>query len=448
MEEQDIISEFVMDGIMTLKNKCNFIIYLYLWLTIIFFITVSTSNGLIRVFLFSVLSVFIICTSKKIENISYFFLALLPNTEMLNASYMGITIQRIMFIFCIMLFLIYFKHYKKTKHMISVPVIFYFIWFIYIEVNQIVINNSWSMQNLLSIISMMSISIILQILAVKNKKSAEKIIIAAFVGISFIVIIAYVEIMIGHTFFYHIWAGSERYRYGIMRAGSTVSDPNNICFFIVPFIFWSCTNGVKKVLPICFRNTVFILSVILVLLTASRTGLVSLIIGAFICFMAKRRVILLGTIPIIAISFNYIFTALENLMNSQAESTNFRNYIVEQCLLIWNQHKMLGIGTANIMNSLGYDGSLYNTMNTYIYMLTGLGIVGFILYILYWIIIIRREIFIWITGKNITNNTMLKIASIVTIMIIAYTLDTFYMMLMWMFPAMLCAIDYVDKERL
>lgn len=422
---------------LSIKYKWNFMVLLYLCLMIIFFTMIVSSNGIIRLTSFLVAGVLIVGCTRNLKNILFFFMALLPNTELLNESFMGISILRIIFVCCFIFIIkcIITRHEKKEM---IVPMWFYAIWLVYIVLNQ-GINGDISIKGFVSIAGMMVISIALQEHTNYNSKSREKIILAVFTGFSFILFIAYLELAIGHTFFYSLWTGAERYRYGIMRVGSTVADPNNVCFYLVPFFFWMMTNAVKNVIPRYFRKVVHILTFVMILLTSSRTGMIALVLGLFLCIIGKRKARLLVALPVIGVAFNSLLNIFEKLMATHLESTNFRNYIVEQCLLLWNQNKIFGIGMGNIMKSLGYESGSLNTMNTYIFMLTGLGIIGLIFYIIYWLFMAKNDVYEWIKNKHIKADTLLKIACIFTTMLIAYSLDTFYMMLMWIMPAMLCA---------
>lgn len=408
----------------------------YICLFMIFAVTVATTNGMVRVFTFSAALLFFVGVTKKGENAILLVAAVLPNTELLNGSFMGISILRIVFILCIIIIMI---RYVNTKGQIKilVPIWFYILWLIYIVANQVFINGTFSLQSILSIVGMMLISIAMQVIIYGDKAASEKFILMIFVGFSFIVMIAYVELLFGRTFFYSLWTGAERYRYGIMRVGSTVADPNNVCFYLVPFFFWTRIDSVKSTIPCYFRIIIQTMTLLIVLLTSSRAGLVALLIGLFFCFFGRRKVVLLTTIPIIGIVFNYLSLIFEILMNSAVESTSFRNYIVEQCLLLWNKNRLFGIGINNIMRSLGYSSTSLNTMNTFVFILTGLGIIGLTFYVLYWGIMIKKNIVSWVKNKRITMDQLYVLACVIATLVMAYTLDTFYMMLMWIMPAML-----------
>lgn len=430
---------------LSIKNKWAYIITTYICLFIIFIATVVTSNGIVRLFSFIIsLFFFVAMSGRNIKSAVLMTVAVLPNTELLSGSFAGISTLKIIILLCgIIVILQYIR--IRTRHKILVPTWYYVIWIAYIAVNQIFINGGFTIQAILSIFGMMLISIALQMVSCDDKRTTEKFILMIFVGFSFIVVIAYVELLLGKTFFYSLWTGTERYRYGIMRVGSTVADPNNICFYLVPFYFWTNTEIVKNTIPYYYRKAFQVLTLIIVLLTSSRAGLISLLLGFLFCLIGKRKAFFLITLPIVGIFANYLLSAFETLMSSAAESTDFRNFIVEQCLLLWNKNKLFGVGINNIMTSLGYDASSLNTMNTFIFMLTGPGLVGLIFYVFYWTIMIKDKILLWVRNNRIKDEQLSILACVFTAIIMAYTLDTFYMMLMWIMPAMLLAVSRKQK---
>lgn len=418
------------------RSKWNYMILAYICLFIIFTVTVTTSNGIARLLAFAVaLLLFVGATTKKVNNAIFLITAILPNTELLSGSFAGVSILRIIFIVCVITILVrYIKGYKKDE--ILIPIWFFVAWIVYITVNSVV-NKVFSLQSFFSVFGMMLIGIALQLISCSDRVSWEKFILMTFVGFSFIVIVACVELLLGRTFFYSLWTGAERYRYGILRVGSTVADPNNICFYLLPFFFWLNESVVKNTLPNGYRKIIQVMTLVVILLTSSRAGLVALLLGICFCVFAKRKARLLVLLPIIGIVSSYLLNAFEKLMSSAAESTNFRILVIEQCLQLWSENKVLGVGISNIMSSLGYESSGLNTMNTFVFMLTGLGIIGIAFYVLYWIFMIKNNIWAWIRKRKVENDQIYILACVSTTLVMAVTLDTFYMMLMWIMPAMI-----------
>lgn len=420
------------------KNKSNYIILAYICLFMIFAVTITTSNAIARLLAFSVtLLIFVCVTGQRIKNAIFLIAAILPNTELLSGSFAGISIVTIIFLVCLITMLeLYINGHKNDK--ILIPIRFYVAWIAYIAVNSVV-NGVFSLQSLFSIFRMMLIGIVLQLICCSDRVSCEKFILMTFAGFSFIVIVACIELLLGRTFFYSLWTGTERYRYGILRVGSTVADPNNVCFYLLPFFFWLNEGAVKDTIPNGYRKIIQIMTSAVILLTSSRSGWVAFLLGICFCFLAKHKAQLLVWLPLIGLASSYLLTIFENLMSSAAESTNFRLFIIEECMQLWGENKVLGVGINNIMESLGYDPSTLNTMNTFVYMLTGLGIIGITFYVFYWLIMIKNNLFAWIRKRKVESDQIYFLACVSTTLVMAFTLDTFYMMLMWIMPAMMMA---------
>lgn len=422
--------------------KWNFIGVAYISLMIVFLTAISTMNGLVRLGAFLIAGLFFVFVTKRKRDVFFFFIALLLNSELLTGSFAGVSIQNIIYLCAAGYIFLYFLTRKKKKK-IAVPFWFYAIWLLYIAFSQYILAHSLTLRGVISIAGMMCIGIALQIENTTEHYAPDKTILAVFVGFSFIVFVGYLELALGRTFFYSLWTGAERYRYGIMRVGSTVADPNNVCYYLVPFLFWVETDAVKSVIPPQLRKIVQLLAALMVILTSSRTGLVALVLGIVLYWTGKKKAILLLGIPILGFAFNYLLQVFEMLLQQFSESTNTRVYIVNQCMDIWMNHKLFGVGTNTLIDSLDFET---NVMNTFVYMLAGMGIIGVCFYVFYWIILIKKDILRWITERTSTRDSLLKLASVLTMLVIAYTLDTFYMMLMWLIPAMLIAVD-IKKQR-
>lgn len=424
----------------SLGYKYRFIAILYFCLLLNFICTIADATGRLSLAAFIVSVVVMVLVSRSIQTIPYLLAALMLNSELMNGAYLFISIRRITLIFCGIYLVLNIINSKKSH--LLVPIWFYIIWFGYLFINAFVIHTGGSITDILSVLYMMLTSIILQDKANSNVASSEKLIIAVTVGFSFIVIIAYLELLIGRTFFYSTWTEGERYRNGILRVGSTVSDPNNVCFFLVPFVFLSETAAFKKVLPTYYRIMLKWPTIILILLTSSRIGWIALILGLLCYLLAKRKIILICVLLSVFLLINSVMTLLENILNLYEESTSFRLFIIENALELWQQNFLFGVGRNNIISSIGLaDDGVINTMNTYVYMLSGVGIIGFIIYILYWIILSRKDFVLWISNSVENKDVLLKLTSIICLLMIAYTLDTFYMMNMWIMPAIIIAIN-------
>ena len=424
---------------LTLNYKYQFLAIMYFCLFLVFVGQIIDNSQRIPLFVFIVTLLILFFVSKSARNIPYFLAALMLNGALLEGSFMFLSIRRIILIICLLYFIFDIVNRRTNKCM--VPVLFYVIWLVYLAVNLLFINSGGTFQSVLTITYMFSASILLQKCVRESVRTSEKMILAISVGLSFIMIIAYVELIIGKTFFYSQWVGEERYRNGIIRVGSTVSDPNNVCFFLVPFIFLLETSSFKKTLPSYYRQAIKWPSIVLIFLTSSRAGIIALCAGVVIYLISKRKIYLVLAVFVAFLVYDYLLFIYNSILGQYEESTNLRAYIVEQAFNIWNNNILFGIGPTNIIPTIGYESNSLNTMNTYVYLLAGLGVIGLAFYIVYWIFILKGDISQWLKIGKIPNDTLLKITSVCTLLIIAYTLDTFYMMITWIMPAIFIAIN-------
>lgn len=424
---------------LTLNYKYQFLAIMYFCLFLVFVGQIIDNSQRIPLFVFIVTLLILFFVSKSARNIPYFLAALMLNGALLEGSFMFLSIRRIILIICLLYFIFDIVNRRTNKCM--VPVLFYVIWLVYLAVNLLFINSGGTFQSVLTITYMFSASILLQKCVRGSVRTSEKMILAISVGLSFIMIIAYVELIIGKTFFYSQWVGEERYRNGIIRVGSTVSDPNNVCFFLVPFIFLLETSSFKKTLPSYYRQSIKWPSIVLIFLTSSRAGIIALCAGVVIYLISKRKIYLVLAVFVAFLVYDYLLFIYNSILGQYEESTNLRAYIVEQAFNIWNNNILFGIGPTNIIPTIGYESNSLNTMNTYVYLLAGLGVIGLAFYIVYWIFILKGDISQWLKIGKIPNDTLLKITSVCTLLIIAYTLDTFYMMITWIMPAIFIAIN-------
>lgn len=385
---------------------------------------------------------FIYFISRKIEDVFFMCIAILPNSELLKGSLFILSIQKIMFVIALLGFMYYVKHIKSMR----IPFKYYAIWYMYIVFNGICIGNT-TVSGLIAILFLFIISMVADLVIDQNPKRAEKFVIAVVAGFSFITMIAVIEMLIEKTFFYSRWVGNERYRYGIIRPGSTVADPNNICYMLVPFLFWLEMNAVKKVIPKIYRLFIKWLSIIIIIGTSSRTGIIALAMGVLAFFIAKRKSSFVISIPILGAFAVPVMNLAEKISLMFEESTNFRNHIIEQAFKVWQENKMFGVGASNMLISLNSTNTALNTMNTYIYFLLCYGLIGIVLYIIFWVLLLKKDVINWFVKKTISKDVVLRICSIMTALVLAYTLDTFYLAFMWLCPSVFKAMDVLESNE-
>jgi O-antigen ligase len=368
----------------------------------------------------------------------------LVNSALSDGAFMFLSVRRVILVIVLLLFFICLSKFRDKE--LIIPGRFYFAWFVFIVIDEVVIHNR-TLVNMFSILSLFLLSYLLQVFVQRKKKYADRYMLAVTIAFTFITLIAYIEILSGQTFFYSRWVGTERYRNGILRVGSTVSDPNNVCFMLVPFLFLLESDALRKLLPNKIRIIFKILIVGIVFLTSSRAGLVALIVGVVTFLIAKRKAVFLFAVPVIGVASSFVLSWLTQLIEQYGESTSFRYYVIETALRAWIKKPIFGNGgdsISTILNS-GSTTNLYNTMNTYIYILMCFGLVGLILFIIYFVFLLKSDVLDWIRNKVPQRDAVLKIASIVSLAILAFTLDTFYMPLMWILPAFFIGMKYYQE---
>ena len=167
-----------------------------------------------------------------------------------------------------------------------------------------------------------------------------------------IVYLGVVEFALQRTFFYSSWTGSERYRYGIIRIGSTVSDPNYMCLMLVPLIllaYYMLKKYRNKRYRICFWMYIAIC-----VISMSRTGLLCMILAIYFivrkyyfCKMKKNAKIIMNTILMLTV-VGFLYELLGQFIgtsNRALISSNFtRNVSIQYGLQILKQNLWTGIG--------------------------------------------------------------------------------------------------------
>lgn len=419
------------------KAKQSYIASIILGLVVIFIGAIIDTSGRASFCAFVLAICFILFMYKNMNDIIIFSTVVLINNALATGSITLLSTRRIIFFILLCMFIYRVKRIKRKKDYL-VSGYYFFAWYIYIFVDDVIFHKT-DLASMLTMAMLFLLGYMLQSIVTKNRKNAEKFLIAMIVAFTFIVAISYIELILGHTFFYSKWTGGERYRNGILRTGSTVSDPNNICYMILPLLFLLETEAIKKLLPKYMRRVLEILYIGTVLLSSSRAGLVALIACYALYFLVKRKGIFLLSIPFIALASNKVLEMIEQLLGQSMESTSYRQYIIKQALLLWNNNKFLGNG-GNAITFLSSNEQI-NTMNTYVFMLLCYGGIGLAFYIGFIVLLIKNDIIQWIKNKKSSPDCILKISAIASMCIIAYSLDTFYMALIWILPAIFNALD-------
>ena len=278
----------------------------------------------------------------------------------------------------------------------------------------------------------------------KKERYKEEFFIVLILSAVIFVGIGFVELFRRETYFYSVWAGGERFRYGILRAGSTLEDPNILAEFCVPLIFLACTQKVKNLIGETQSNVLAVVFTIMVVLTNSRMALLALMCGyVFYCLIYskswKRGVAVL--ICILCIIFlPMIFT----IFNSQdADSSGMRLFLIMRAFSYFKSHFLFGIGFRKFQL---YESWL--TMNEWMKQLSEFGIFGFLLYLSFYIIAIASYLKNRNKLKKIHQKDFALILSgVVAFAINSFSLDTYYHYIMWIIPGMIAAFGELQIRK-
>lgn len=167
-----------------------------------------------------------------------------------------------------------------------------------------------------------------------------------------VVLVGVLELALQRTFFYSAWTGAERYRYGMLRIGSTAADPNYICLVLVPLLlvcYWLyCSKGERRYL--CCMALYGLLAV----LTISRTGILCLIVTVYILvrrhwFLRMRQtsrwilnILLVCTAVLLAAPFLEIFAGMAQ---GALKASNFtRNVCLGYAVALVKKYPWTGLG--------------------------------------------------------------------------------------------------------
>lgn len=258
-------------------------------------------------------------------------------------------------------------------------------------------------------------------------------------------LIAYIELFRERTFFYSLWTGSERYRNGILRVGSTQGDPNVLGIFLAPSIFIIMNGKVKGLIGKKITNTILFFMILMLILTNSRMTLVSFVIGIGVNFWMqgkqyKKSLVICGVTLALLISpglFAFMF-------RYQAASSGQRIMLLGEAIKYWMSSPFLGIGLDQFNRK-----SEWLTMNEYAKQLAEFGIFGFVLYISFYIIMIKT----FFKNKRYLKkerlyNASCILAAIIVFMANSFSLDSYFYFIMWIFPVLTVYFFVIERKSL
>ena len=325
--------------------------------------------------------------------------------------------------------------------------VIFIIWFIYMCVSV-----TWALNKQLSIkyiaIYIMMFCFIIDIMVYNiNKERFEKTINLLIGLISLIIIIGFVEVLLGKQLpVMHHYDGlklKNLYSFNVLRARPIVFsyNPNNLTAtlgILVPI----CLFGINKFRNIAIKIYLMIISAMgfaLVVLTSSRTGLVSIIFGFIIyviyCICNVKKVGINGLIyPIILVlSFTFSYynayklLKVESMDDTEFLSQNDISYkmgdltdevtlggegsINERITIIYNvvndviiDRNILGHGVGNVFQFLKNKDNTMGIYNPHCYpieILSDFGVPGLILYGIYYLYLLIQNIILGIKKKNV-----------------------------------------------
>lgn len=217
-----------------------------------------------------------------------------------------------------------------------------------------------------------------------------------------IVLVGLLELAIQDTFYYKLWALENRYRNGIMRMGSTVSDPNFMCFVLSPclgILFYMRQIRTEKFLYM-FSLMAFC---VVIVLTQSRTGLLTMLAIGFVFIYTKiyqwtknnSMYRWLSYIIIFCCGLTGVLILLPSLtLNMSDDSFSGRFYVILATFEIVARHPILGLGFGKYITEIApilqtkYDITsligFQNPMNTLLQITVDIGLFGLLLYSFMW----------------------------------------------------------------
>lgn len=359
----------------------------------------------------------------------------------------GITVTAIVNLMIISVFLLYFFKTRAFKKLFQDRYSLFYYIYVALTIIWYVVNgfiHKLGAVHMLWRLIPVYFSMILVIAAAKEKKYIEDILSVIMVSAILFTLTAYIELFCGKTFFYSLWAGAERYRNGILRVGSTQGDPNILGIFLAPSIFIIMTDKNKKMLGKNFNNTILLFMVLMLILTNSRMTLLSFILGmgAFYWLRGSHQK---KSLVICGVAFTFLFSPclFFFMFIYQAASSGQRVMLMGEAIKHWISNPFLGIGLDQF-----FIKTEWLTMNEYTKQLAEFGIFAFILYISFYIILIKT----FFSHRKYMDKIKLHDASCVLAAIIAFmansfSLDSYFYYIMWTFPA-LGIYFFTDKRIL
>lgn len=420
------------------QNKANlYIMYLIAGLMIVIPACITRKSAISSIGFF-VAVIWILIKSKNLFAISVFCLLMKFNANLCEIPIIGLNITLmplVILVFVVSLIRIRIKTIKLNRKNM-----FLMFWGIYIVFNN-AINGTFDINSVLS--QLVNILIAIYFLKVVERKGdfREHLLSGVMAAVSLIVLVGIVEIVIRKTFFYSLWRGGESIRFGMIRPGSTLADPNFMAIIVCGFLFFWKSESVYEIIGKQWSSVMFFLSLVVIVASGSRTTYLILALCVLMLFLCKKKTRIIFALPILIMIVLILPAVLNQLFFSTSDaSTSARMRIVLTALEVWKTNKVLGLGYgAFSVRSVTLTGQYFDTMNTYVQQLLDYGLIGLSFYLIYGMLLILPNIMGIIVGpknKEFRRERSLLLASIVAWFGISLSLDTYTLVLFWIYPAL------------
>jgi len=385
------------------------------------------------------------------ENIIYYFLFIMINRGLLQVPLLFLSSYTITVVInsYLGLYALYCIIFQKARKTCIVPLWYYLFILVFHIIQPLALGRTdVFFSDLLQSFLMIGLWN-LQFVATKNGKQAQRFVWILYVSAIVIVLLGFVELLIQRTFFYSLWTNEERFRYGIMRVGSTLGDPNFLCLTHIFLLFFFQTNIAKVV---CGKKAISLVSLLIVIqciLTFSRTGIVAMLGCYMLLFMHRHKKVYL-LIPFLVIAVLFVGPSIvEDILAMDSSSTGARMHVINASIGVIKENLIFGGGTdAFLVRARTLVGSEIATMNAYFDRLVATGIAGLVWHLLYYAIIIKQVGIIRLLKSYSlkAQDTCCVFVAVIGIMLMNMSLDTYFVAILWTIPAVLAVVNqcYID----
>lgn len=328
--------------------------------------------------------------------------------------------------------------------------LFLLVWALYITINN-AINSTFDINSILSQLVNFFIAIYFIDMVRRDEYYSSHLLAGVLAAVSLIILVGTIEIFAGRTFFYSLWRGGESVRYGMIRPGSTLADPNFMALIICAFLFIWRSEIVKKIVGNRISSFYFALSFVVIAASGSRTTYFTLVLAILMIFLCKRQSRIIFALPLLLVIIVVLPTIVNHVFFSVTDaSSSARIRIVVTALELWSRNKVIGLGYGSFSSrSIVLTGQHFDTMNTYVQQLVDYGVVGLFFYLTYALILIYPNVMKILFGKELTSvrrNRSYCLASVISWFSISLSLDTFTLPLFWIYPAILTVLLNENKK--